>query len=43
LQSPRQSEGGQFGTFDYESPRDREECRRAVELAARHFDEVILD
>lgn len=34
---------GQFGTFDYELPADREECRKAVELAARHFDEVILD
>jgi hypothetical protein len=34
---------GQFGTFDYELPQDREECRKAVELAARHFDEVILD
>ncbi len=36
-------QGGQFGTFDYESPADRAECQRAVELAARHFDEVILD
>ncbi|HEY6451264.1 MAG TPA: hypothetical protein VIX87_01555 [Steroidobacteraceae bacterium] len=35
--------GGQFGTFDYENPQDRAECRRAVELAARNFDEVILD
>src|SRR3984893_6753872 len=35
--------GGQFGTFDYEDPRDRAECQRAVELAARHFDEIILD
>jgi hypothetical protein len=35
--------GGQFGTFDYEDPRDRAECQRAVEMAARHFDEVILD
>jgi hypothetical protein len=34
---------GQFGTFDYEDPADRAECQRAVELAARHFDEVILD
>jgi hypothetical protein len=34
---------GQFGTFDYEDPADRAECRRAAELAARHFDEVILD
>ncbi len=35
--------GGQFGTFDYENEHDRAECQRAVELAARHFDEVILD
>jgi hypothetical protein len=36
-------QGGQFGTFDYEDPKDRDECKRAVELAARHFDEIILD
>jgi len=35
--------GGQFSTLDYENPHDREECQRAIELAARHFDEVILD
>lgn len=35
--------GGQFGTFDYEDPADRAECRRAAEQAAKHFDEVILD
>jgi hypothetical protein len=35
--------GGQFGTFDYESRTDRDECKKAVELAARHFDTVILD
>jgi hypothetical protein len=35
--------GGQFGTFDYENPADRAECERAARLAARHFDEVILD
>ena len=34
---------GQFGTFDYEDAADRAECQRAVVLAARHFDEVILD
>jgi hypothetical protein len=34
---------GQFGTFDYENPQDRAECQRAVELTARHFDEIILD
>jgi hypothetical protein len=37
------NQSGQFGTFDYELPQDRDECRKAVELAARHFDEVILD
>jgi hypothetical protein len=36
-------QGGQFGTFDYESPADRAECERAVRTIARHFDEVILD
>ena len=36
-------EGGQFGTFDYENPADREECKTAAELAAKHFNEVILD
>jgi hypothetical protein len=35
--------GGQFGTFDYQTRADREECKKAVELAARHFDTVILD
>src|SRR5438309_11757927 len=35
--------GGQFGTFDYESPADRAECEKAVRLISRHFDEVILD
>jgi hypothetical protein len=34
---------GQFGTFDYEDPKDRAECQKAVETAARHFDEVIMD
>jgi hypothetical protein len=36
-------QGGQFGTFDYENAADRDECRKAVELAARHFDEIVLD
>src|SRR3990170_2810903 len=36
-------EGGQFGTFDYEKPEDRAEAERAVRMAAKHFDEVILD
>ncbi len=35
--------GGQFGSFDYEDQADRAECERAVRLAARHFDTVILD
>jgi len=34
---------GQFMTFDYESPRDRDTCKRAMVLMARHFDHVILD
>jgi hypothetical protein len=34
---------GQFSTLDYEDAHDRDICRRAIELAARHFDEVILD
>jgi hypothetical protein len=34
---------GQFGTFDYEDPADRAECERAARLAAKHFNEVILD
>jgi hypothetical protein len=34
---------GQFSTLDYEVAHDRDECRHAMELAARHFDEVILD
>ncbi len=34
---------GQFGTFDYEDPADRAECKKAAELAAKHFNEVILD
>jgi hypothetical protein len=34
---------GQFGTFDYEDADDRAECERASRLAAKHFDEVILD
>lgn len=34
---------GQFGTFDYENPSDVAEAKKAVELTARHFDEIILD
>lgn len=36
-------QGGQFGTFDYENAADRAECQRAVELTARHFEEIVLD
>jgi len=35
--------GGQFGTFDYEKRAERNECKKAVQIAARHFDTVILD
>jgi hypothetical protein len=35
--------GGQFRSFCYTDPKDREFIRRAVELAARHFDEIIQD
>ncbi len=34
---------GQFGTFDYENPADRAECQKAIEEAARHFDNIIMD
>ena len=37
------NKNGQFTVFDYEDAADRAECERAVRLAARHFDEVILD
>jgi hypothetical protein len=35
--------GGQFRSFCYTDPADREFVKHAAELAARHFDEVILD
>ncbi|HXR04863.1 MAG TPA: hypothetical protein VN836_09165 [Verrucomicrobiae bacterium] len=35
--------GGQFKSFCYTDPEDRAFIKRAVELAARHFDEVIQD
>ena len=35
--------GGQFRSFCYTDPNDREFIRKAAELAARHFDEVIQD
>ena len=34
---------GQFMTFDYEKPEDRAMAKRAIEQAARFFDDVILD
>ena len=34
---------GQFKSFCYTNPQDREFIRHAAELAARHFDEVIQD
>ncbi len=34
---------GQFGTFDYENPQNVAECERAVRMAARHFNTIILD
>jgi hypothetical protein len=35
--------GGQFKSFCYTDPADREFIKKAVELAARHFDEIIQD
>ncbi len=35
--------GGQFKSFCYTDANDREFIRRAIELAARHFDEIIQD
>ena len=37
------SVGGQFRSFCYTDPDDREFIKNAAELAARHFDEVIQD
>ncbi len=37
------SMGGQFKSFCYTDPDDRAFIKRAAELAARHFDEVIQD
>jgi hypothetical protein len=37
------SVGGQFRSFCYTDPNDRAFIKKAVELAARHFDEVIQD
>src|ERR1035441_8494875 len=35
--------GGQFRSFCYTDPADRQFIKRATELAARHFDEIIQD
>ena len=35
--------GGQFRSFCYTDPKDREFIKNAARLAARHFDEVIQD
>ena len=37
------SRAGQFNALDYENPEHRQELLEAVELAAKHFDEIILD
>jgi hypothetical protein len=35
--------GGQFRSFCYTDPKDREFIKKTVQLAARHFDEIIQD
>ncbi len=37
------SSGGQFQSFCYTDPNDRDFIKRVSELTARHFDEIILD
>jgi hypothetical protein len=37
------SEAYGFQGFDYADPENREFARKAVEMAARHFDEILLD
>jgi len=37
------SETNGYQGFDYANPENREFARKAVELAARHFDEILLD
>ncbi len=37
------NDSAQFRTYSFVDPANRAECQKAVELAARHFDEVILD
>ncbi|HEY1892725.1 MAG TPA: hypothetical protein VGG63_20190 [Steroidobacteraceae bacterium] len=38
-----EDQGGPFQSFDYENPKDVATAERAVRMAARHFDTVILD
>jgi hypothetical protein len=37
------SEANGYQGFDYADPKNREFVRKAVEMAARHFDEILLD
>lgn len=37
------NDSGQFETFSFATPEHRAECQKAVEMCARHFDEIILD
>jgi hypothetical protein len=37
------SESNGYQGFDYADPEDREFARKAAEMAARHFDEILLD
>jgi hypothetical protein len=37
------SENNGYQGFDYADPENREFARKAVEMAARHFDEILLD
>ena len=37
------SEGNGYEGFDYADPENREFARKAVQMAARHFDEILLD
>jgi hypothetical protein len=37
------SESNGYQGFDYADPENREFARKAVEMAARHFDEILLD
>jgi hypothetical protein len=37
------SDHGQFRSFDYADPADRQYVQKVVEMTARHFDQIILD